>query len=283
MTTPFKELAGSPRESFGPDGMTAQRRIVVAWEDRHAMIAELLGEGYAFGSAGCTAYPGFAGIAAMQAKVEPWPETPDDQGPQGDVAVQLNGYAGKFALVTIDYEWLDQAAGRGDLPAVAAGTWLTYRMDFGGERIALAGEALRWQSNAALPVPAGAAPLVYVPIIEHHITWHRVALPPWEAIRALSGTVNGSGFLGAAPETVLFDGAAAVKQYLGTLSGGRPATGWKLSYVFREKALYRGASVYGWNHHYRSVPQDMPGWDRLIDGVGATSYPTGDFLLLFQG
>ena len=36
MTVVFKELAGSPVESFSPQGMQAERKILCAWADRDA-------------------------------------------------------------------------------------------------------------------------------------------------------------------------------------------------------------------------------------------------------
>ena len=73
MTVPFKELDGSPVETFGPDGPKAQRRILVAWEDRQAMIAELLGDGYQVGAAPPAGYPLCPSALAMEIRSQPWP------------------------------------------------------------------------------------------------------------------------------------------------------------------------------------------------------------------
>ncbi len=42
MSVVFKELGGSPREVFEPQAMRAQRRLLVAWEERHALVGQLL-------------------------------------------------------------------------------------------------------------------------------------------------------------------------------------------------------------------------------------------------
>ena len=42
MTILFKELAGSPTETYAPDGFQAERRLLCAYEDRYAVVAALL-------------------------------------------------------------------------------------------------------------------------------------------------------------------------------------------------------------------------------------------------
>lgn len=281
MTTPFRELAGSPVETFTADGMKARRRLVTAWEDRHALVAELLGQGYTLGAQGAASYPGRPMITAAEVRLEPWPAQAENQGAFTDVALQLNRYDGRFALVTVDYTLAEASAARDDLPSTEPDTFLTYRMDFGAEYEPWPAPALRWNSAVGVPVPPDAAPSVRVPIAEHHVTWHRVARPPWEAIRACIGAVNAATFLGAASETLLLDGATAEKQFLGADEAQQPRFGWRISYVFREKAVVAGGNVYGWNHRFRHLPRDNPGWDRLLDLSGGSLYRSVDFTPLF--
>jgi hypothetical protein len=282
MTVAFKELAGSPVETYSAEGLKAQRRILVAWEDRHQMAAELLGDGQEFGGMAQAGYPDCSGVVVMQARLEPWPPCPDDQGAFDDVASQLNSYSGKYVQIVADYELLDASLSRPDLPRPRSGTFLTYRMDFGGEYAALPGETLYWASDAGIPVPPHSVPVVRVPITEHRVTWHRVVNPPWAAIRSCIGTVNDGAFLGAAAETVLFDGAAADKQFIRISQLKQPEFGWRITYVFREKAIHAGGNTYGWNHRYRPLPQDNPGWDKLVDKNNNYLYRTADFGALFQ-
>jgi len=282
MTTAFKELAGSPVETYGPDGMKAQRRILVAWENRHGMVAELLGDGYEFGGTQPAQYPDRPYVLAMCVKLHPWPKCPDEQGAFADVAAQINSYSGKYAEIVVDYELLDAGTSRSDLPEHEEETFLTYRMDFGGEYVELPSHSLVWTSDATIPVPPEAVSTVRVPITEHHVTWHRVVNPPWQAIRDAAGTVNQAAFLGAAAETVLFDGATAEKQFIGIDDLMLPEFGWRITYVFREKAIKYGGNVFGWNHAYRSLPHDAPGWDKLKDGNNENRYQTSDFTTLFQ-
>jgi hypothetical protein len=283
MSTPFKELGGSPVETFGPEGMKAQRRLLCAYEDRHAVVATLLGE--SGGLAGPRApYPGRPGVLVATARVEPFEKRPDNQGQFTDLTADLNSYTGQFVEVVVDYEMLG-SGGCDGLPDAPAGTLLSYRMTFGGEYATLPGYGLRWESAASVPVPPEAVPTVRVPIVEHHLTWHGVASPPWSAIRAAAGAINSMPFLGAAPETVLLDGAKAVPELAGFDSSGGPQFAWRITYLFREKSIKLfsadSGATYGWNHAYRGVPPDSC-WDRLLDGAGNPLYTTADFSQLFQ-
>jgi hypothetical protein len=282
MPIPFKELAGSPVETFSPEGMKAQRRLLVAWENRLGMLAELLGDGQEFGGRSQAGYPDCPNVVVAQVRFEPWPPSPDDQGAFDDVAAQLNSYSGRFVQIVVDYELLDAAGSRADLPSVRSGTLLTYRMEFSGEYVALPGQALRWSSDSSLPVPPDAVPTVRVPVTKHVVTWHRVVNAPWAAIRRLTGTVNAAAFLGAAAETVLFDGATAERRFLGLDSLKRAAFGWRIAYTFREKTIRIDGNTFGWNHAYRPLPHAAPGWDKLRDEAGNNLYRTGDFSTLFQ-
>ncbi len=282
MSVVFKELGGSPLEVFEPQAMRAQRRLLVAWEDRHALVARLLGEGYEFGGRGQAAYPGRPFIAVARIEVEPFPPSPDDQGTFDDVTSQLNSYSGKFALVTVDYELVDESRSRKDLPKVEDDTFLTYRMDFGAEYEDISGHVMYWASDGSIPVPPDAVPTIRVPITEHHITWHRVVNPPWQAMRECVGTVNAAAFLGAAAETVLLDGVTADKQFVGIDELSQPQFGWKIAYVFREKAVKAGGNIYGWNHRFRSLPPGGAGWDKLVDQAGNPLYRTSDLSALFR-
>jgi hypothetical protein len=101
MTTSFKELPGSPIENYGPNGMTAQRQFICAWNDRNALVEDILGPGYQIGSFTPIAYPGVATALASQVAVEP---LTDDMVKQtlSSLTTGLNAYRG-FAKVTVKY------------------------------------------------------------------------------------------------------------------------------------------------------------------------------------
>ncbi len=130
-------------------------------------------------------------------------------------------------------------------------------------------------------------PTLRIPVIEHQVTWRRVPDPPWDAIRNCAGAVNNDSFLGAAAETLLFDGAKADCEFTGLGDFLEPQFGWRLTYVFREKLIkvvegVGGPQTYGWNHTYRDVPFPYSEWDRLVDQNGSPLYATADFSALFE-
>jgi hypothetical protein len=102
MTVAFKELAGSPIEKFSSIGMQAQRVLVCAWNDRRALVEELLGEGYEYGATNPACYPGVALVVVTNVRVEPFGEDMLKQT-LTSLTEGLNAYTG-FAKVMIDYK-----------------------------------------------------------------------------------------------------------------------------------------------------------------------------------
>jgi hypothetical protein len=286
MTVAFKELAGSPKETYAPEGLRAERHILCAWEDRLAMVAALLGDGYALGGTRRAAYPDRPPVVAMRVEVAPFHARPDDQGAFNDVTAQLNSYSGQYAELTIAYELLEVGSRPGE-PAHESGTFLAYRMGFSNQEIALPGDAFHWEVQPEVPVTADAIPVLRVPLVEHRLTWYRVSAPPWDAVRACVGCVNTAEFLGAVAGTVLFDGVTADREFIALQSDGRAQYAWRLVYVFRERAARSSPApglplaTYGWNYAYRPLPQQSPGFDRPLDGAGNTLYRAVDFAQLF--
>jgi hypothetical protein len=210
---------------------------------------------------------------------------PDDQGACADLCADLNSYSGQWVEVTVDYELV--GAGRSDMPPVSAPTFLTYRMDFGGEYVLLPDYTLSWASDATAPVTPDAVPTLRIPIVEHHLTWHRVASPPWDAIRASVGAVNAATFLSAAAEAVLLDGAQAEPEFIGLDGDNQPCLGWRITYVFREKIFKvldddQSEISLGWNDTYRPDADNLSHWDSLVDDAGNSLYRSVDFSQLFE-
>ena len=221
----------------------------------------------------------------MRVRMEPFEKMPDDQGAFADLTADLNSYTNQFAAITVSYDLLD-VDGYPYLPDVAPGILLSYHMDFSGETLAVPGVGLQWQSSSTAPVSPDSVPALRVPIVEHHVTWRRVLDPPWDAIRACTGTVNSATFLGAAAATLLFEGAKVDREFTGLDDLQQPQYGWRVSYLFREKAIKvlvasDDTNTYGWNHSYRDAPYPYSGWDQLQDPSGNTLYQTADFTTLF--
>lgn len=234
MTVSFNELAGSPRETYGPEGMRAERRFLCAWEDRDALVRELLGDGYEFGGSTAAGYPGKSGVVAVRVGVEPFDDDLVERELPG-LSEGLAAYHG-FARVTARYE-LIAPADRRDLPAAERNTVLTYRMESGSERLTLAGGDLVWLGNPDAVLPADAEGAIQLPYTRHVLTWHRVVNPPWTAMRNATGTLNADTFLGAPAGTLLFEGAVAEREFVRISDLADSEFAWRIEYRFRENAL----------------------------------------------
>jgi hypothetical protein len=281
MSVAFKELAGSPVETYDCEGFRARRLLLCNWDDRQSVVERLLGDGYEFGGQGRAPYPGKPDIVAISVHCEPFT---DDVAPQvlTELTEGLNRYRGFAKQLTVCYELLVRSD-RPDVPTVEKGTFLTYRQDREAELLSVADDSIGWTDQPEQPVPEVAVPVLRIPVMKHQFTWHRVVSPPWDGIRNCIGTLNQKEFVGAGPETVLFDGAKAQREFLRIDGLAKAELAWRIDYLFREKAVKTDdGEIVGFNHSYRSLPADNPGWDRLVDGAGNPLYRSSDFAQLFQ-
>jgi len=270
MGSEFEELAGSPTEHYGPDGVTAKREIICDWSIRGAILRELLGDGYAFGGTGPAQYPNNEYVVVATVDVKPFPNTPDEQLNFDDITADINTYTSRFAKLSVQYK-LQPRVGGGSEPEEGPepGTFLTYNMNLGGEYVKVYDSiGLHWESNAVIPVPEDALPTILVPSSVHVLSWSLVKSPPWSAISFLRGKVNATVFCGYAAQTVLFEGCQASKEFVYWDELDEPQFSWKLTYTFREKTISSTAgppiAYYGWCHTFRTQGA-APGWDRLLD------------------
>jgi hypothetical protein len=276
MSVAFKELAGSPVEQYGEEGFIARREFLIAWEDRDAFAAEVLGTASQYGGGTAIAYPGKSSVRAVGLRYEPLdPDNPDSQQ-LVDLAGGLNSYSRSFAKARVEYRTI--GVDRRDLPDVPQGTFLTYRMRFSAEHQPMPSRGWSWEDSPAVPPPDDLNLAMTIPITEHHVTWHQVINPPWAAIRELQGKVNEGAFMGAAEGTVLLEGADADKRFHTGFDLENPEFFWRIHYVFRERAIKHAGGVYGWNHHFREKP---PGWAAIVQN-GNRMYELADFAPLFQ-
>jgi len=235
MTIPFKELSGSPHESFGPQGMTAIRWLICAWSDRRSLVQELLGDGYEFGGSAPVNYPDSPNIVAVRIEVEP---LADDLVRQDFASVTegLNAYQG-FAKITVHYELLAPSVDVSLPQDAPPNTFLTYEMDRDTETLHLPGDGLSSSGNLQAALSATLQADVTLPVTVHRLIWHRVVSPPWTAIRACQGALNQDEFLGVAAGQLLFDGVKATREFISLPDLDYPQFGWRLEYRFREKPL----------------------------------------------
>lgn len=302
MAITFTELAGSPEESYSPQGFKATRQILVPWENRDALIRSMLGNNEIFGGLVWANYPGRSDVKVAGIKSVPWDTKVPDSATFDEITEDLNGYTGQLAHLTVEYAWLPPANWPDpknlDLN-LEKGTHLTYRRKLGGEYRSLPGLHIQWRGNAAAPVPKDSAQTIRVPIIEHHITWHRVTAPPIDAMRERVGKVNDADWLGFRKETLLYEGSTLEAQFIGfpPVDPLADLTGewspWKLTHVLREKVIIDSdiddgfpdpGNTVGWNHTWRNSV-DGARWDRLVPTIDTEShgqYKLANFDALFQ-
>jgi hypothetical protein len=284
MSVSFEELEGSPRLSVNESGITAWRSFRVAWADWPAFCGELIGSyrvvGGSFIFTAPLEFPGFPNLVVSDIQVEPFdPACPDGTG-VGTLAATPNQYTAGGARIAVMYTTAFDVDNqpRADLPTVPKGTYLTYRADLGAEYVATPGRTWRWQAAGDPVVPDDVNPGLLIPQGTFHLTWHRVALPPWGTIRALRGKVNGGTFVGAPAGTVLFLGARVRRQFHFFQLGGF----WEVQYTFQEntKELTTAAKV-GWNYFYKEAKVGSEHWVPIADEDGNAPYGAGDLTQLF--
>ncbi len=277
MPVPFKELGGSPTESYGLDGFQAERRFLIAWEDRDAFAVDVLGVVTEYGGRTWASYPGKSSVFAVSLHYEPF--DPNGLDPQAftDLTTDLNSYSNSLAKAVVKYRTVN-LRDRTDGPENEIGTYLTYRMSYATVEEPITPQGWVWVDQPTLPAPEDLALVKVVPVTEHELVWQQVVRPPWDTIRQLQGKLNSTEFLSCPAGTLLFVGAKANKLYRSGFDAGESDFCWEIAYLFREKAIKQGGQTYGWNHAYRDDPA---GWAELTNG-SSLLYDTAEFLPLFQ-
>jgi hypothetical protein len=280
MATWFRELTGSPKERFAEGGMAATRIFQCNWSERFAFVRDILGTGYGIGGTAGVNYPGTNRVRPTKVEMEPFT---DDVEPQTLPTLEdgPNTYV-SFAKVTVDYQTaLDKLPGGGTID-LQERTWLTYRVGGSVEAVVIFGDNWKWNDGQRVNDPELLL-LQRIPVVEHHLMWHYVLIPPKAAIDANVGKVNALEWHGFAPQTMLFDTWDAEKEFVLLEDGNELVTAWRLNYVFRERRIHIGNNVGGWNHFYRTKPRDQMGWDRLVDVNNNPAYELAiDFDVLFK-
>lgn len=285
MSISFEELEGSPTINITQQGTTALRLFRVAWDDWPAMVRELIGHYELVGSqarfSAPLEFPGVGNLVVAEISVEPF----DPGNPEGSELASLSAGANRYpaagARIAATYRTLFDStlAARSDLPAVPAGTYLTYDGQLSAEFQAVAGRTWHWTAAGNPPLAPDQNPALLVPSGSFHLSWLRVALPPWQKIRELRGRVNNATFVGAPAGTVMFLGATVDRQFPFSPSGGF----WSVTYSFAEKAIaLSGGGTAGWNHQYKETPVSGQHWIAIADDSGNAPYPQADFSQLFQ-
>lgn len=282
----FEELEGSPAIRLSARGVVAVREFRCAWGDWPALVRLLVGEFEMVGAAARfsapLAFPDVPNLVVSEVAVEPF----DGGAPAGEDVSTLTSGTNRYDLagarVRATYRTLFDAAGaaRGDLPAVPAGTILVYEAELGTEAQAVPARTWHWVAPPENPLLlADQGPSLLVPTGTYRLSWQRVPLPPWEAIRELRGTVNGAAFVGSPAGTVLFLGATVERQFPLSANGGY----WEIAYTFAERTVtLDGGGAVGWNYQYKETPVSGEHWVAIADDSGNPPYRSGDFGKLFE-
>jgi hypothetical protein len=286
MSIPFEELEGSPRFEVRDDETVAVRTFMVPWTLWPKFGRQLLGQyeirGGQYHFVPPTGLDGFPHLLVSELIVEPLdPRSPSGAVPLTTVGRGTNDYTWGAKVTAIYRTRFDeQNASRTKLPTVPQGTYLTFRADVAAEYAATPGRTWRWNAPPDYPAVApDVQPGLLRPQSLFHLTWHRVPMPPWDAMRALRGKVNASEFVGSPPGTVLFLGAKVRREFLFLASDPF----WRVEYAFQEnvKELETGGKV-GWNHWYRETAVSGEHWVAIADEDGNPPYASADFSPLFS-
>ena len=242
-TLNFDELEGSPSGSMQNGIYTITIKGTTSWSDRDAFAFGLMPIATSVGSsygAKLIANPffrvvGFAweGMGGLQAS--------DTEGLNtyrlASWTIQAHVPLGQNVDLTQPYTPPDPVP------------WLIHRWSVGGQYLTLPNRSLQWASDLAVPSGPGRGG-VFVPSIEHSITWPRLLQPPRAAIRSCVGTINSvamqfsTGLINVGQ--LMFLGAESEQE---NLSNGTLAT--NLVYKFSERPLVVGSTPITWNHFYR--------------------------------
>lgn len=283
MPVPYEELAGSPTWEYRQGRVRARRRFRVAWDDAFEFVGELWGNYRLVGGKVAFTppafFPGMPQAIVTEVQVEPFDPRSPSPAALGALSSSTNHYA-SGARVTAEYTTLDDRD-RADLPEAPAGTILRFSCDLGCEFQSIPARIWTWDVPGAPELDPDVDPGLLLPVEDLRLSWERVPLPPWNAIRDLRGRVNGSTFLGHVAETVLFVGARASRDFQIVDSGL-----WRIVYHFKVREATSTADPnikHGWNHLFRRTGVGSPPehWAAIQDEDGNRMYATGDFAELF--
>jgi len=257
MAVAFDEDNSSPRGSLRDGKHIVTRTGLTAWGDLDLFAIELMPPSTGkYTPAVGAAMPGNNQLRVSAFSFEPH----GNAAVTGQTFSALNSYT--KAKWSITYERPEyavdetEAAADGDPIPFLSHTW-----EGGGEFLTLPDDALLWVTSGGDPSSATFTSSVgdeanaglFIPSIEHQVTWSRVPSPPFDDIRARVGKVNHANMIlstgTAAPETLLFLNPSISRE---VMSDG--ARAWSVSYKFSERRVIAEDQTDpgGWNHFYRN-------------------------------
>lgn len=265
----YEEYVGSPRFSGNGAELTARSTWRVNWSDIESLYLIL--------------FPGpIAGVPQlpllMPNSVVLRAENVDFEAEFDEALIVANDGNNHYDKAKVTIQWKTIPFNQEN---PSTDQILTRRISVSGEFMTIPGWGCQWEdedNELSSGSAAGGSSVSVVnedvqagkvlPIIEHHLTLHRVPSVPYALIRSLIGHVNETEFEGAEPETVMF-GGAELQQTI-TSDGSQP---WQIEMHFLEKIIRQNGEALGWNHAFDTKTGS---WRRLIQKNGDDVYPLGD-------
>lgn len=288
MAVAFKELDGSPVETWGKDGFTAKRTLLVPWSQRNTFAREVLGDGAEYGGVPTLLYPGFTNVYPETVRFTPFDPA---QVPQALTALDtdLASYT-NFAQAEIDYRaqaiTFEAPQPPGEPVAPEPNTILDYSCEIGAEAIELDAQDFQWVSGTGEVFGPEYSVYVRVALIKHTFTWKRVIRPPYTAIAECAGTLhdvtNFDEFLGAPDGCLLFEGGDVSREFAVYPSGEEVRSLYTVKYVFSDKRIKWGNAVHGWDVIWRRHPPGQGQWDKIKDHNNNPVFQRTDFNRLLR-
>lgn len=259
----YEELTGSPKESGSESGgPSVERYFLGPWDQRLAFVDSVVSTGY----------PNMANLRLVD-----WSAVPYDAqnrqpfDPVDNPAIQSAGYGEQPCLITLiygpDFTTKTWPNGFTKPTDILTGTELRLRMSSSAEFLVLPeGAAKPDGSNNDLRRDENG--LILIPYKDIELQWDFV---PAANLRpndfdTYMGKTNGNTFLGAEPETMLFENYNIEDSF--SCSPTNP-------HLFRLNAFIRQRrikptdtnAVYGWNHEYIASANQ---WQRVKMSVATT-------------
>lgn len=265
ITVTYEEMDGSPVESIGVDGATAERKFKMAWDDRMKFIKEVIGwteyiagdhvmhephlyqpEGF-LGYVVATRITGCKGFGIIVPSTDPCIKT-----------------AYNHCILTVHYETPDWIYS--DDPSRA---FIDESIEPHTEFLQLPAKNLYWDTGGLVPVEAGEAPAALIRSFDWVYTIHRMAVFPLEII----------SFTGCTNAVPMLSFSLGIVFAVGTLLFGNPSlrrehTG--LGVTLWSVTIRLSARIAGWNRFPRVDQIDSLGnmeWSTVKTSGGSEIYP----------
>lgn len=280
----FEELGDSPRIRMRKNGVSATRIFRVPdWTKANDLAKELIGE---YGALGVVPqfslpipFPGFANLLVSDLDIDPM----DGQSPAGLLPVSLGGdmnvYPGGAKITALYAASFDVTGGTGG-PNIPEGTTLVVNGNEGTEVYSTPGRVWSWGTVAGNPkVDPDTFPGLVIPTGDFTMTWSRIPIPPWDAIRSLKGKVNSVVFNRSPVGCLMFSGCRYRRMFQFLQSNEL----WEMEYSFREVIKERNdLTQVGWNYFYREQASGGEHWHTIQNATGNPPFKSGDFNDLFK-